>query len=43
MPIAVKVVSEQAFNAWVDDAKKKFAGGGQDRTAVANNQSAEQP
>ncbi len=27
MPIAVRVVSEQAFNAWLEDAKKKFAGG----------------
>ena len=25
MPIAVRVVSEQAFNAWVEDAKKKYA------------------
>ena len=25
MPIAVRVVSDQAFNAWVEDAKKKFA------------------
>jgi cytochrome c oxidase subunit 2 len=25
MPIEVRVVSEQAFNAWVEDAKKKFA------------------
>src|SRR5437762_13382268 len=25
MPIAVHVVSEQAFNAWVEDAKKKWA------------------
>jgi len=25
MPIAVRVVSEQAFNTWVDDAKKKWA------------------
>ena len=25
MPIAVRVASEQAFNAWVEDAKKKFA------------------
>ena len=25
MPIAVRVVSEQAFSAWVEDAKKKFA------------------
>jgi cytochrome c oxidase subunit II len=27
MPIAVRVVSEQAFTAWVEDAKKKFARG----------------
>jgi cytochrome c oxidase subunit 2 len=27
MPIAVRVVSEQAFMAWVEDAKKKFAAG----------------
>ena len=25
MPIAVRVVSEQAFTAWLDEAKKKFA------------------
>jgi cytochrome c oxidase subunit 2 len=25
MPIAVRVVSEQAFNSWVEDAKKRFA------------------
>jgi cytochrome c oxidase subunit 2 len=25
MPIAVRVVGEQAFSAWVADAKKKFA------------------
>jgi cytochrome c oxidase subunit 2 len=25
MPIAVRVVSEQTFNAWVEDAKKKYA------------------
>ena len=25
MPIAVRVVSEQAFDAWVEEAKKKFA------------------
>jgi len=25
MPIAVRVVSEQAFNSWVEDAKKKYA------------------
>ncbi|MGA7450334.1 MAG: cytochrome c oxidase subunit II [Rhodoplanes sp.] len=28
MPIAVRVVSEQAFAAWVAQAKQKFAGGG---------------
>lgn len=27
MPIAVRVVSEQAFTAWAEDAKKKFAAG----------------
>ncbi len=25
MPIAVKVVTDQEFAAWVEDAKKKFA------------------
>ena len=25
MPIAVRVVSEQAFKAWVEEAKKKYA------------------
>src|SRR5262245_25777277 len=25
MPIAVRVVSEQAFNTWLEDAKKKWA------------------
>jgi cytochrome c oxidase subunit 2 len=25
MPIAVRVVSEQAYAAWLEDAKKKFA------------------
>ena len=25
MPIAVRVVSEQAFAAWVEEAKKKYA------------------
>jgi cytochrome c oxidase subunit 2 len=27
MPIAVRVVSEQAYSAWLEDAKKKFARG----------------
>lgn len=35
MPIAVRVVSEQAFVAWAEDARKKFADGGRDPTAVA--------
>jgi cytochrome c oxidase subunit 2 len=35
MPIAVRVVSEQAFAAWLDDAKKKFAQQDQPATAVA--------
>jgi len=26
MPIAVRAVSEEAFNAWIDEAKKRFAG-----------------
>jgi cytochrome c oxidase subunit 2 len=25
MPIAVRAVSEQAFDAWVEEAKKKYA------------------
>ena len=28
MPIAVRVVSEQDFAAWVETAKKKYASGG---------------
>ena len=37
MPIAVRVVSEQAFATWVDQAKKRFAGQdeGPRKTAVA--------
>jgi len=35
MPIAVRVVSEQAYNAWLEDAKKKFAMDGAPGTAVA--------
>jgi cytochrome c oxidase subunit 2 len=36
MPIAVRVVSEQAFNAWVEDAKKKYARDeGPNQTTVA--------
>jgi cytochrome c oxidase subunit 2 len=39
MPIAVRVVSEQAFNAWVDDAKKKWA---RDDSAPTNLAAADQ-
>ncbi len=35
MPITVRVVSDQAFSAWVEDAKKKFADGVPGTTAVA--------
>ena len=35
MPIAVRVVSEQAFAAWVEEAKKKYARDGDGRTSVA--------
>ena len=36
MPIAVRVVSEQAFSAWIEDAKKKYARNeGTPATAVA--------
>jgi len=34
MPIAVRVVSDSEFNAWVEDAKKKYARG-QDSTPTA--------
>jgi cytochrome c oxidase subunit II len=41
MPIAVRVVSEQAFTAWVEDAKKKYArNDGTPATAVAAAQGA---
>jgi len=35
MPIAVRVVSEQAFSAWIADAKKKYARDDSAPTAVA--------
>jgi cytochrome c oxidase subunit 2 len=35
MPIAVRVVSEQAFAAWVEEAKKKFASADQPTTVAA--------
>ena len=35
MPIAVRVVSEQAFAAWIEEAKKKFADTGAAPTTVA--------
>jgi len=39
MPIAVRVVTEQAFNTWVEDAKKKWAVNG---TAPTNFAAADQ-
>jgi cytochrome c oxidase subunit 2 len=35
MPIAVRVVSDQEFASWVEEAKKKFASSGTDTYAVA--------
>jgi cytochrome c oxidase subunit II len=35
MPIGVRVVSEQAFNTWVDEAKKKYAREDDGRTNLA--------
>jgi cytochrome c oxidase subunit 2 len=35
MPIAVRVVSEQAFTDWLAQAKQKFAGGGNGPITVA--------
>jgi len=35
MPIAVRVVSEQAFNSWVNEAKQKFARDDAAPTSVA--------
>ncbi len=40
MPIAVRVVSEQAFAAWVEEAKKKYA---REDTAPPTNVAAAQP
>ena len=40
MPIAVRVVSEQAFAAWVEEAKKKYAS---EDTAPPTNVAAAQP
>jgi len=36
MPIAVRVVNDQAFAAWVDEAKKKFAATDEPATADGN-------
>jgi cytochrome c oxidase subunit 2 len=41
MPIAVHVVSEQAFNTWIEEAKKKFAANGAPNTLAAANIPAE--
>ena len=38
MPIAVRVVSEQAFNTWVEEAKKKYAREDDGRTNLAATQ-----
>jgi cytochrome c oxidase subunit II len=35
MPIEVRVVSEQAFAAWLEDAKKKYAGSPPEGGAIA--------
>ncbi len=35
MPIAVRVVSEQAFNTWVEEAKKKFASAPSNNTVAS--------
>jgi len=35
MPIAVRVVSEQAFNDWLAQAKQKYAGEGNEPVQVA--------
>ena len=35
MPIAIRVVSEQAYAAWLEEAKKKFASAEQPATTVA--------
>jgi cytochrome c oxidase subunit II len=35
MPISVRVVTDQEFSAWIDDAKKKFASAGTDTYASA--------
>jgi cytochrome c oxidase subunit II len=35
MPIAVRAVSEQAFQTWLEDAKKKFASAGSNAVAKA--------
>jgi cytochrome c oxidase subunit II len=40
MPIAVRVVSEQAFAAWIEESKKKYA---RDETAPPTNVAAAQP
>jgi cytochrome c oxidase subunit 2 len=41
MPIAVRVVSEQAFTAWVEDAKKKYAADPDPATRLAAARAAE--
>ncbi len=40
MPIAIRVVSEQDFSAWVEEAKQKFAAGDAPRPTFAENDAA---
>ncbi|MBS7539287.1 cytochrome c oxidase subunit II [Ancylobacter lacus] len=40
MPIAIRVVSEPAFSAWVEEAKQKFASGDAPRPTFAENDAA---
>ena len=40
MPIAVRVVSEQEFSAWVEDAKKKYAAAPNEQMTIAAHEAA---
>jgi cytochrome c oxidase subunit 2 len=39
MPIEVRAVSKEAFDAWVEEAKQKFAVNGQPQVNVVSNSS----
>jgi len=41
MPIAIRVVSEAEFAAWIEDAKKKFAATGVPTAVATANIAAE--